>query len=223
MTERKRSYQDSCGIARALDLVGERWTLLVVRELVLGAKRFTDLRAGLPGVSADVLSQRLRELESAGIVVRRTLPLPAAARVYELTDWGRELEPALHALGRWGRQAALPAEARPLSADAAVVALQTMFDPASAGDIDAAYGLRLGDRHFSIRVGNRRLHARQGTEDGAVATIATDTGTLVAVLWHDRLLDEAIATGSLSIDGDRAAAQRLLGSFSGGPASLDQP
>lgn len=222
MVERKRNYRDSCGIARALDLVGERWTLLVVRELVLGAKRFTDLRAGLPGISADVLTQRLRELEAAGVVARRTLPLPAAAHIYELTDRGQGLEPALHALGRWGSQTALPAEAPPLSADAAVVALQTMFDPASAGDIDAAYGLRLGDRYFSIRVGNRRLHARQGTDDGAVATIATDTGTLVAVLWHGRVLDEAIATGSLSIDGDRAAAHRLLGSFAGGPAGLDQ-
>jgi DNA-binding HxlR family transcriptional regulator len=221
MAERKRNYGDSCGIARALDLVGERWTLLVVRELVLGPKRFTDLRAGLPGVSADVLSQRLRELESAGVVVRRTLPPPAAARVYELTDWGRELEPALHVLGRWGSQTALPAEAPQLSADAAVVALQTMFDPASAGDIDAAYQLRLGDRLFTIRIGDRRLRARQGTDDGAVATIATDTATLAAVLWHGRVLDEAIATGSLCIDGDRAAARRLLGTFSGSPAVLD--
>jgi DNA-binding HxlR family transcriptional regulator len=220
MTGRKRNYRDSCGIARALDLVGERWTLLVVRELLLGPKRFTDLRAGLPGVSADVLSQRLRELESAGIVVRRTLPPPAAARVYELTAWGRELQPALHALGRWGSQTALPAEAPPLSADAAVVALETMFDAASAGGIDAAYQLRLGDRRFTIRIGNRRLSAKQGMDDGAVATIATDTATLVAVLWHGRLLDEALATGSLRIDGDRAAAKRLLGSFSGSPAAL---
>lgn len=212
--ERKRNYGDSCGIARALDLVGERWTLLVVRELVLGPKRFTDLRAGLPGISADVLSQRLRELEAAGVVARRTVPPPAAARLYDLTAWGRELEPALHALGRWGSQTALPVDAPPLSADAAIVALQTMFDPAGAGDIDAAYELRLDDRPFAIRIGDRRLAARQGTADGAVATIATDPGTLVAVLWHGRALDDAIATGSLSIIGDRTAAQRLLGSFS---------
>ncbi len=220
MAERKRNYGDSCGIARALDLVGERWTLLVIRELVLGPKRFTDLRAGLPGVSADVLSQRLRELESAGVVVRGRLPPPAAARVYELTDWGRELEPALHALGRWGGQTTLPAEAPPLSPDAAVVALQTTFDPASAGDIDGAYQLRLGDRPYAIRVGNRRLRARQGTDNGAVATIATDPATLAAVLWHGRSLDDAVATGSLGIDGDHAAAQRLLGSFSGSLAGL---
>ena len=96
-----------------------------------------------------------------------------------------------------------------------------MFDPARAGDIDAAYQLRLGDRPFTIRIGDRRLWARQGTDDDAVATIATDTATLAAVLWHGRVLDEAIATGSLSIDGDRAAARRLLGSFCSTPAGLD--
>src|SRR5882724_9674006 len=98
----KRSYGDPCGIARALDLVGERWALLVVRELVLGPKRFTDLRAGLPNLSPDVLAQRLRELERAGVALRRKLPPPAGSWVYELTDWGRELEPVVLALGRWG-------------------------------------------------------------------------------------------------------------------------
>src|SRR5258706_120419 len=106
MTDR-RSYGDPCGIARALDLVGERWALLVVRELVLGPKRFTDLRDGLPGLSPDVLTERLRDLEQAGIVRRRTLAPPAGSRVYELTGWGRELEPVLVALGRWGSRIAL--------------------------------------------------------------------------------------------------------------------
>jgi DNA-binding HxlR family transcriptional regulator len=213
MPDRKRNYGDSCGIARALDLIGERWALLVVRELVLGPKRFTDLRAGLPGVSADVLAQRLRELEAASVLARRTLPPPAAARVYELTAWGRELEPALQALGRWGSQAPLAAEALPLSADAAVVALQTMFDASAAGGLDAAYELRLGDKPFAIQVGGGRLQAHQGAADHAAATISTDTGTLVSVLWHGRPLKEAIASGSLTIVGDGPAAERLLASF----------
>ena len=97
-----RTYGDACGIPRALDRVGERWALMVIRELVLGPKRFTDLRTGLPGASPNVLAQRLRELEHAGVVRRRRLPPPAASQVYELTDWGRELEPVLLALGRWG-------------------------------------------------------------------------------------------------------------------------
>src|SRR5512132_494521 len=98
----KRTYGDRCGVARALDVVGERWALLVVRELMLGPKRFTDLRGGLPNLSSEVLAQRLRELEEAGVVRRTTLPPPNAARVYELTARGRELEPVLLALGRWG-------------------------------------------------------------------------------------------------------------------------
>src|SRR5690349_23072333 len=98
----KRSYEDGCAAAHALDLIGERWALLVVRELVLGPKRFTDLRAGLPGISPNVLTQRLEELEAAAIVQRRKLPPPASAWVYELTDWGLELESVIMALGRWG-------------------------------------------------------------------------------------------------------------------------
>src|SRR5947207_11167291 len=107
MATTKRTYGDRCGVARALDVVGERWALLVVRDLLLGPKRFTDLRAGLPHVSPDVLSQRLRELERSGVISRRTLPPPAGSRIYELTAWGRELEPAVLALGRWGSRAPL--------------------------------------------------------------------------------------------------------------------
>ena len=102
-----RTYGDACGIPRALDRVGERWALLIVRELVLGPKRFTDFKTGLPNASPNVLSQRLRELEQDGVVRRRKLPPPAAARVYELTEWGLELEPVLSALGRWGARAPL--------------------------------------------------------------------------------------------------------------------
>src|ERR671932_1050136 len=103
-----RSYQDGCAVAHALDFVGERWALLVVRELLLGPKRFTDLRTGLPGVSPNVLAQRLRELEQAGVVRRRRLPPPAASQVYELTEWGVDLEPVLTALGRWGSRSPAP-------------------------------------------------------------------------------------------------------------------
>src|SRR5919198_6110493 len=100
-----RTYEQFCGVARALDLVGERWALLVVRDLVLGPKRFTDLRRGLPGMGTNILAARLKELEHAGVVRRRTLPPPAASAVYELTEWGHELEPVVLALGRWGSRA----------------------------------------------------------------------------------------------------------------------
>src|SRR5215475_10313598 len=125
-----RTYGDNCGIARALDVVGERWALLVVRELLLGPKRFTDLRAGLPHIGPDVLAQRLRELEHDGVIRRTTLPPPAASRVYELTEWGQKLEPVVLGLGRWGSQAPFPAGDGVLGPDALVVALKTLFDPA---------------------------------------------------------------------------------------------
>src|SRR5918998_4174539 len=107
----KRTYGDGCAIAHGLDLVGERWALLVVRELLLGPKRFTDLKTGLPNASPNVISDRLRELEQAGLVTREKLPPPAGSRVYALTDWGRELEPTVLSLGRWAaRSPALPAD-----------------------------------------------------------------------------------------------------------------
>ena len=106
----RRRYEDACGAAHALDLVGERWALLVMRELFFGPKRFSDLRADLPGVSANVLTQRLEGLEAAGIVLRRRLPPPAAAQVYELTEWGQESEPIFQALGRWAARCTLRME-----------------------------------------------------------------------------------------------------------------
>src|SRR5260370_4475458 len=109
----RRTSEDPCGIARALDVAGERWAVLVVRELVLGPKRFTDLRKALPGSSPDVLTERLRDLEQAGVVVRRTLPPPAGSRVYELTEWGRHLEPDVGAARASGRPAPVPSGAGP--------------------------------------------------------------------------------------------------------------
>src|SRR3954469_17730003 len=120
-----RTYGDACGIARALDVIGDRWALLVIRNLVLGGKRFTDLRDGLPRVSPDVLSQRLRELEDAGLVTRRRLPPPAAAQGYELTARGQALEPVLLELGRWGSAAPFPEGDITFGPDAVMLALKT--------------------------------------------------------------------------------------------------
>ena len=134
-----RTYGEACGIPRALDRVGERWALLVVRELMLGPKRFTDLKAGLSHASPNVLAQRLRELEQAGVVRKRRLPPPAASQVYELTDWGSELEPVLVALGRWGARAPLDPEYMGMSVDSHIVSLATLFDPELAGDLEATW------------------------------------------------------------------------------------
>jgi DNA-binding HxlR family transcriptional regulator len=211
----KRTYGDSCGIARALDLAGERWALLIVRELLLGPKRFTDLRAGLPNVGPDMLSLRLRELERAGVVARRRLPPPAGAAVYELTEWGQELQPVLVALGRWGSRAALPQQPPPLSPDALVVALESMFDPAAAGGGPETYALTLGEHRFALLRDGDRLHARRvdGAPREAPLAIDTDPGTLAGVLWHGLPVDDAIAAGTLSVAGPRRALDRFLALF----------
>lgn len=217
----KRSYGDSCGIARALDLVGERWALLVVRELVLGPKRFTDLRAGLRGCSPDVLAQRLRDLEQVGVVARKTLPPPVSARVYELTEWGRELEPVLLSLGRWGSRSPLPPEPPALGIDAVVVALKTMFDAARAGSAAVTYQLLLGEQSFVVQVQAGELGLWRGEADSPAATLETDPGTLAGLLWHGRSESEALAAGSLRIDGSKREARRFLRMFPpAAPASV---
>jgi DNA-binding HxlR family transcriptional regulator len=203
----KRTYGDRCGIARALDVVGERWALLVVRELLLGPKRFTDLRAGLPHLSPDVLSQRLRDLEAAGILEHHKLPPPASAQVYALTARGRELEPVVLALGRWGSVAPFPlAEDARIGADAFVIALRTLFDPAGNGG-DGDFELRLGDDRFHARLYGERFTVERGTAEAPDAVIAADPGALAAALWHGRSLDD------LAIDGDRRSAARFLRRF----------
>jgi DNA-binding HxlR family transcriptional regulator len=203
----KRHYNDSCGIARALDLVGERWALLVVRELIHGPKRFTDLRAGLPGVSPDVLAQRLRELEAASIVERATLPPPASVRVYALTEWGAGLEPVLIALGRFGSRTPLPPTPSPLSVDATVMMLQTTYRPPDADRPRLRSGLVLDGDRFELVAGGPELVARRGEAREPATTIDTDPATLTAALFHDGPRDR------LRITGDPRAAAELLAMF----------
>jgi DNA-binding HxlR family transcriptional regulator len=216
MADGKRTYGDSCGIARALDIVGERWALLVVRELVHGPKRFTDLRSGLPRIGPDMLAARLRELEEAGVVCRATLPSPAASKVYELTEWGAELAPALVALGRWGSRAPMPDQPPPLGVDAAIVALETTFDAEAAGWVDVVYELTLRDRVFTLKVAAGRLEVTRGRAPAGVtpaASFETDTATLSAVLWHGHPIQRAVIEGALRVKGDAEAAADFAGLF----------
>ncbi|MEA2214291.1 MAG: hypothetical protein QOF83_4239 [Solirubrobacteraceae bacterium] len=212
----KRTYGDSCGIARALDRIGERWALLVVRELALGPKRFTDLRTGLPGIGPDVLAQRLRDLEAAGVVRRGRLPPPAAARIYALTEWGSELEPVLLALGRWGSQAPLPDPSRPLSPDALVLALETTYAPAGRPRT-ASYQLNIGEHAFVIGVSAAGLDVTRGHAATPSFTLDSDPATLAAVLWHGVSSAKARRDGALALDGDAAELDRFLEFF---PAPL---
>jgi DNA-binding HxlR family transcriptional regulator/putative sterol carrier protein len=208
-----RTYDDGCAAAHALDLVGERWALLVVRELLLGPKRFTDLRSGLPHASPNVLAQRLRDLEAAGVVRRGKLPPPAASKIYELTEWGRDLEPVIIALGRWGvRSPTKPPDAE-LGVDSLILSFRTMFDPDRAEGLDASYELRLGEDRFRAEVAEGRLEIERGNAEQPDATVEADAGTLAAVVYDDLELDDTLSSGDLRIKGDRAAVERFLALF----------
>jgi DNA-binding HxlR family transcriptional regulator len=212
-SSKRRTYEDACAAAHALDLVGERWALLVVRELLLGPKRFTDLRAGLPHLSPNVLAQRLRELEGAGVVRRRKLPPPAASRVYELTDWGLELEPVVISLGRWGaRSPSRPRDAA-LGVDSLVLSLRTMFDAGAAEGIEASYELRLGEDVFRAGVADGRLEVERGRADRPDAIVEADPGTLATLVYEGRPLAEALRRGEVKIEGDEEAVERFLTLF----------
>jgi DNA-binding HxlR family transcriptional regulator len=213
MATTKRTYGDRCGVARALDIVGERWALLVVRELLLGPKRFTDLRAGLPHVGPDILAQRLRELEQSGIVRRGTLPPPAGSRIYELTERGHELEPIVVALGRFGSVAPFPPGEAQIGVDAVVIALKSLFAAGAADGLSASYELRLGEQSFRIDVADGRIETVRGSAEAPEATIETDPGTLAGILWHGRKLEEARRAGDIAIAGDRRAVTRFVGLF----------
>ena len=208
-----RTYDDGCAAAHALDLVGERWALLVVRELLLGPKRFTDLRSGLPHASPNVLAQRLRDLEAAGIVRRGKLPPPAASKIYELTEWGRDLEPVIIALGRWGvRSPTKPPDAE-LGVDSLILSFRTMFAPCRAEGLDASYEFRLGEDRFRAEVVEDRLEIERGAAEQPDATIEADAGTLAALVYDDLELDDAVSSGDLRIKGDRAVVERFLALF----------
>jgi DNA-binding HxlR family transcriptional regulator len=208
-----RRYRDACGTAQGLDLVGERWALLVVRELLLGPKRFTDLREGLPGISSNILADRLEMLEMSGVVRRRTLPAPAASKVYELTNWGMELEPVVAALGRWGVRSPWRGEEDEISVDGLVVSFQTMFDPEAAGELEASYELVLGDQGFGLEVENGGIRVYRGAPGDPDARIETDVDTLGALVYEGGDLDDALRSGNVEIEGDRSAVERLMGLF----------
>jgi DNA-binding HxlR family transcriptional regulator len=208
-----RTYGEGCAAAHALDLVGERWALLVVRELLLGPKRFTDLRAGIVHASPNVLAQRLRELESAGVVGRRTLAPPAGSRVYELTEWGYELEPVLNHLGRWGSRSPSLRHDAPMSFDSKVLALTAFFDPRAAGDFAARLQLRLGDDDVRVAVSDGRIEMRRGAFDQPDATVTADPDTLLALAFGARELRDALDAGEVAIDGDERTVARFLGVF----------
>jgi DNA-binding HxlR family transcriptional regulator len=204
-----RSYQDGCGIARALDMVGERSALLVVRELLLGPQRFSDLRHALPGASSNLVTDRLRELQRGGVVRRRKLAPPAGSWVYELTEWGQQLEPVVLALGGWGLRIPRPAEPFTLSATSVLLFLRGSVHPDPLAP-PVTYRLELDDRAWTVRTEGGQAQVWPGEPASADASLRTDPKTLNALLENPEALDAAICDGSAQAEGNMGAVRRLL-------------
>lgn len=201
-----RTYGDRCGVARALDAVGERWALLVVRELLLGPKRFTDLHRGLGTMSQNVLTQRLRDLEQAGVVERYRLRPPAGSWVYELTDAGAQLEPVLIALGNWGRLR-LMHDDTVFSQDALLLALRTTFDPVAAEGLNLVLDLRLPDDQLELAVVDGTLTMTRRAAEAADVVLDTDPITLRELAFGTSKVADVPA------EGDKHSLQRLFDAF----------
>lgn len=208
-----RSYDDACGAAHALDLVGERWALLVIRELMFGPKRFSDLRADLPGLSANVLTQRLEKLEDIGVLTRRKLPPPAAVQVYELTPWGQEIEPVFCILGRWAARSPLHDPTLPVSAASIMLSFKTMFDPARAKSIKARVGFRIGAETFLVRIGAGKIAAAREAPEGADVLFTGAAKVIAAAVYGGVPLAALEASGALRIEGDHALARKFVTLF----------
>lgn len=203
-----RRYHDACGAAHGLDLVGERWALLIMRELMLGPRRFGDLRADLCGLSANVLTQRLEGLEVSGIIRRRKLPPPASVQVYELTDWGREARPLFAVLGRWAARSPSHDPSLPLSAVSCMMSMETMFQADRARDVRATVGFVFGDQEFVARIDDGVLKAERKAVEGADAVFAGEVTAVPEHIYGNRPLREIEAEGRLKVTGDRTLAER---------------
>lgn len=223
-----RTYADACGITRALDVIGERWAIPVIRELLFGPRRYSDLAATLPGVSTNILSSRLRELTEAGVVAKRRLPRPAAATVYELTAWGADLEPALLALGRWAAGTAVDPDGQTLSLSSFALSLKTTFDPIAAAEVTTVMRLVMYDDVFDSRISAGTFAIGRSLESGSSApgTRAQPTTgqppvqlhgspqDLAAVVYGDAGSATTAIPGGVRIDGPPGTLKTFASCFS---------
>lgn len=216
----KRTYDQYCALARALDVIGERWTLLVVRELMLGPRRYTDLLDALPGIGTNLLAARLRELERNGVTERRRLSAPAASMVYELTARGRQLEPAVIALTRWGSgRLGRPRRGEHFRPAWLVIAMQAAFQPGAAADVRETYEFRIDDEVLQVRVEEGSVAASQGPGHKPDMTFTSDSLTLRAIMAGRLTFRDAVAQDRAEIEGDRSALSRCAKVF--GPAGRE--
>lgn len=209
---KSRSYEQYCGLAYALDIVGERWTLLIVRELMPGPRRFRDLIEGLPGISTNLLAGRLKSLEQQGIICRRVLPPPAGSTVYELTPLGQALEKTLLELGKWGSRFVPPSaeNAVLLPVGSYALTLKTFFRPELAEGVHEIYELRIDDEVLQVQIEAGEIHVQQGEALKADVVFHTDIATYLGLLTGQIGQDEAVAEELIEIEGDPAALGRFL-------------
>ena len=207
----RRRYDDACGTAHGLELIGERWALLVVRELLLGPKRFSDLRADLPGISARVLTERLESLEASGLLGRRKLPPPVSAHVYELTPWGYEAEPIVQTLGRWAARSPAHDPTLPISATSIMLSLRTMFNPGRARALQARIGFRIGHETFLAELHEGAMQLESG-DAGQGEAIFTGSPQLIAAAIYGKPPFDQLAP-ALTVTGDLDLAERFRSIF----------
>jgi len=207
-----RSYNQLCGLAYALDIVGERWTILIIRELIPGPRRFKDLVDGLPGISTNLLTERLKELEGNGVIQRRVLPPPAGSTVYELTVVGQALEPSLLELGKWGRQF-VPASmegVHVLHVGSYALTPKTFFRPELAQGLDETYALHIGDEVQQIRIADGEIDVQQGEPPQADVALYTEAPIYLGLLLGELDLDAALAGGLIRVKGKVDTLRRFL-------------
>jgi len=209
---RKKPYDDGCATAHALDLIGERWALLIVRELIPGPKRFSDLKAALCGISTNILTTRLLELEAGHLVVRRKLPPPAASQVYALTPWGADLEPLIKDIGRWAARSPTLAPGKPMSAASVMLSFRTMFNAERAAGLDVEAALVLDGVPHRVRIKHSELEIAIGEAVQPAFTLSGDPNLVAGLVYGGMTLDAVRAAG-LSVEGDTALAQRFAPLF----------
>ena len=210
----KRSYKEYCAVARALDIVGERWTLLIVRELLTGPKRFKDLLEGLSGIGTNLLAARLKDLEGYGVVRRATLPPPAASKVYELTEPGRSLEPVITALGRWGLEfLGTPDREDDLRPAWAVVAMRSALKQEAARGLQETYEFRIDEEAFHLRVKDGEVEALQGPAVDPDLVVRGGTQAFLALVAGQLESAEALESGEIQIEGAQETLARCLEIF----------
>jgi DNA-binding HxlR family transcriptional regulator len=196
-TDHKKRYEDACAAAHGMDLIGDRWAMPVVRELLLGPRRFGDIKASLRGISANVLTQRLNDLEQAGLLTKRKLPPPASVQVYELTQWGYESAPIFQAMGRWAVRSPRHDPTKPFSPVSLMLSLRTMFSPQAAGNFNARIQLRLGeDSFFWIREG-QDIRIGRGEIDNPDWVFSGSPSDIAAAIYVGLPLESVVAEGDI--------------------------